>query len=67
MSVLLLKLVEQTSKAGNTYLTGMLGGLRVHAFRSKTDPSVWNVFLRPERRKKPAVDAPATEDTGGRQ
>jgi hypothetical protein len=66
VSVLLLKLVEQTSKAGNTYLTGMLGGLRVHAFRAKNDPTVWNVFIRPER-KKMATEAPATEDIGGRQ
>ena len=66
MSVLLLKLVEQTSKAGNTYLTGMLGGLRVHAFRAKNDPAVWNVFIRPER-KKAAAEAPATEDIGGGQ
>ena len=66
MSVLLLKLVEQTSKAGNTYLTGMLGGLRVHAFGAKNDPAVWNVFIRPER-KKAATEAPATEDIGGGQ
>jgi hypothetical protein len=66
VSVLLLKLVEQTSKAGNTYLTGMLGGLRVHAFRAKNDPAVWNVFIRPER-KKAAAEAPATEDIGGGQ
>ena len=64
MSVLLLKLVEQTSKAGNTYLTGMLGGLRVHAFRAKNDPAVWNVFIRPER-KKAATEAPSTKDNGG--
>ena len=64
MSVLLPKLVEQTSKAGSTYLTGMLGGLRVHAFRAKNDPTVWNVFIRPER-KKAVAETPAVEDIGG--
>ena len=66
MSVLLLKLVEKTSKAGNLYLTGMLGGLRVHAFRSKADPAVWNVYARHERKKKPTADEPV-EDIGGEQ
>jgi hypothetical protein len=66
VSVLLLKLVEETSKAGNVYLTGLLGGLRVHAFRAKNDPAVWNVFLRPER-KKAAAETPSNEDIGGRQ
>jgi hypothetical protein len=66
MSVLFVRLTEQTSKAGNVYLTGLLGGLRVHAFRAKNDPAVWNVFIRPER-KKAATEAPATEDIGGGQ
>ena len=65
MSVLLLKLVEQTSKAGNLYLTGTLGGLRVHAFRSKADPAAWNVYMRHERKKKAATEAAAVENNGG--
>jgi len=64
VSVLFVRLTEQTSRAGNVYLTGLLGGLRVHAFRAKNEPAVWNVFIRPER-KKAATEAAAVEDSGG--
>jgi hypothetical protein len=63
--MLLLKLVEKTSKAGNLYLTGTLGGLRIHAFRSKADPAIWNAYIRHERKKKTATEAAAVEDSGG--
>jgi hypothetical protein len=65
MSVRLCQLKEQTSKAGRRYLSGLLGDLRVHVFQCQADPTTWNVLLRHERKKKPAAEAPAGEDSGG--
>jgi hypothetical protein len=65
MSVRLFRLEEKTSKAGNDYITGTIGDLRVHGFKSKTEPGVWNFFLRHERKPKAAKEAPSTEDDGG--
>ena len=67
--VMLFQLVEQVSKKGNAYLSGHFGGLRVLAFRATPtadEPPTWNVYIRGERKKKPAADEPV-EDIGGEQ
>lgn len=56
--VKLLRLYENTSKTGTTYLAGNLGGVRVVAFRSEYDDSgvVYDLYIQPrdEDKRKPA-------------
>ena len=66
------KLYEKTSKAGNIYLTGRLGGLRVLIFRTRelADDGVtpiWELKLAqaaPMRRSPRRPRSPAVTTTG---
>lgn len=51
--VKLLTLYENTSKSGQTYLSGTMGGVRVVGFRSKFEDKGprWNIYVE-ERDKK---------------
>jgi hypothetical protein len=68
-SIPLTRLYEKTSKNGNVYLVGRLGGTRITVLKSREvaddGGAVWNVLLQEAPQSKAASAAPEQRDGYG--